>query len=124
MGLGTLIGAISYRGARIVRHAAARLFAWGDWKREWSFTPAEYRGALARRLVRERTLVGLSKADLFDALGAPDRFYSPPSTWSCSWYVGQRQSAARLMFPYDEHLVITTDTTEHVVSAEVMNLDR
>lgn len=118
-----LIQSIFYRIRRLLFIMRARLKAKGDWKREWLFTPSEFRGDLARRIVSQNMLHGLSRSELVTALTSPDISNSPPSSFSLCWYVGPRHSGALLMFPYAEYLVIQLDTTQHVLKATIHNFD-
>lgn len=64
------------------------------------------RRLFGRELVAEGRLVGLTQAEATQLLGPPDHQLDPSSKWSLGWYLGTRESAHVMFFPYEEYLVV------------------
>lgn len=121
--LSAIFHALVFRARRLFHTTRATLRSGGDWKVEWLLTPPEFRGPLARRIVRGDLITGMSRPDLIAALTTPEITNPVPSTYPLCWYVGPRRSGSLLMFPYQEYLVVTLGTVNEVINAAVTNFD-
>ena len=115
--------AFVFRVRRMFHSVRAIMRSRGDWRREWLLTPPEFRGRLARRIVADGLLTGMSRSDLIVALTPPEITNPPPSTYPLCWYIGPRRSGSVLMFPYQEYLVIKLGSANQVSNVQVVNFD-
>ncbi len=102
--------------------AAAQRQSGGDWKLEWRYTPDIYAQQIARKIVDNNYLVGLSDTEIEKILGSPIERNPAPSTHSALWFVGNRDSSAPDMFAYEEFLVVNYGGGQTALNAAIINL--
>jgi hypothetical protein len=121
--LSAITRAFVFRVRQLFHLFRAKVRSRGDWKKEWLLIPSEFRGGLARRLVADSLLMGMSRSNLISALTTPEITNPPPSTYPLCWYIGPRRSGAVLMYPYQEYLVVALGSGNIVSSAQIVNFD-
>lgn len=94
----------------------------------WQAGDAAERIGMARRLIASEALLGKSSLQLEEMLGpaaidtidASRATSGPPRR---RWHLGQRESGASLMFPYDEWLVVELNHAGVATRAVIVSLD-
>ena len=115
--------ALVFRVRRLIHLVRATVRSRGDWRSQWLLTPPEFRGRLARRIVADGLLTGMSRSDLIAGLTAPEITNPPPSSYPLCWYIGPRRSGSALMFPYQEYLVVNLGSANQVAGVQIVNFD-
>jgi hypothetical protein len=86
----------------------------------WHSGSATRRAAMARQLTAGEELIGKSRAEITQLLGPP---LEGATDNRLEWFLGERESPASLMFPYEEYLIVTLDDRGVCQRAEIFNRD-
>jgi hypothetical protein len=73
--------------------------------------------------MQNRCLAGLTREQTVQLLRAPDETVGQGSETLLKWNIGQRPSGGSLMFPYQENMVVTIDSTGNVEKVQIEDHD-
>jgi hypothetical protein len=88
-------------------------------KAGWASGSATLRHGMARQMIADGELVGLSRAEIVDRLGQPSEKHGD----TLHWYLGQREDPTGYMWNYEEYLVVSFDARPNCQTAIIIGRD-